>query len=64
LEATTSQAVQRIEAQVEQMDKELSERKRSEFPSQTIPKPRGHEQLMAMTTLSNGKTIDNKVGTD
>jgi hypothetical protein len=41
--------------------KELSERKRGEFPAQTIPNPRGHEQLKAMTTLRSGKTIDNKV---
>jgi hypothetical protein len=46
------------------MAKELSERKRGEFPSQTIPNPRGHEQLKAVTTLRSGKQIDNKVGTD
>jgi hypothetical protein len=44
--------------------KELSERKWGEFPSQTIPNPGGHKQLKAVTTLRNGKTIDNKVGTD
>jgi hypothetical protein len=64
LEATTSQAIQRLEAQVGQMAKELSERKRGEFPSQTIPNPRGHEQLKAVTTLRSGKQIDNKVGID
>jgi len=32
LEATTSQAIQRLETQVGQLAKELSERKRSEFP--------------------------------
>jgi hypothetical protein len=46
------------------MAKEIRERKRGEFPSQTIPNPRGKEQLMAVTTLGRRKTIDNKVGTD
>jgi uncharacterized membrane protein YheB (UPF0754 family) len=32
LEANTSQAIQRLEAQVGQLAKELSERKRGEFP--------------------------------
>jgi hypothetical protein len=32
LEATTNQAIQRLEAQMGQMAKELSERKRGEFP--------------------------------
>jgi hypothetical protein len=49
---------------VGQMAKEIRERKRGEFPSQTIPNPRGHKQLMAITTLRSGKTIENKVGTD
>jgi hypothetical protein len=62
LEATTSQAIQRLETQVGQLAKELSERKMGEFPAQTIPNPRGHEQLKAITTLRSGKTIDNKVG--
>jgi hypothetical protein len=62
LEATTSQAIQRLETQVGQLAKEQSERKRGEFPAQTIPNPRGHEQLKAITTLRSGKTIDNKVG--
>jgi len=62
LEATTSQAIQRLETQVGQLAKELSERKRDEFPAQTIPNPRGHDQLKAITTLRSGKTIDNKVG--
>jgi TolA-binding protein len=62
LEATTSQAIQRLETQVGQLAKELSDRKMGEFPAQTIPNPRGHEQLKAITTLRSGKTIDNKVG--
>jgi hypothetical protein len=64
LEATTSQAIQRLETQVEQMAKEMSERKRGEFPSQTIPNPRGHEQVNAVTSLRSGKVIDNMVGTE
>lgn len=35
------QAIQKLEAQMGQMAKELSERKKVEFPSQTIPNPRG-----------------------
>jgi hypothetical protein len=58
----TSQAIQRLETQVGQLAKELSTRKRGEFPTQTVPNPRGHEQLKAITTLRSGKTIDNKVG--
>jgi hypothetical protein len=49
---------------VGQMAKEMSERKRGEFPSQTIPNPRGHEQVNAMTSLRSSKVIDNKVGTE
>jgi hypothetical protein len=49
---------------VGQMAKELSERKNGEFPSQTIPNPKGHEQFEVVTTLRSGRTIDNKVGTD
>jgi hypothetical protein len=48
---------------VGQMTKELSKRKRGEFPSQTILNPRGHEQLTVVTAKS-GKIIDNKVGTN
>jgi hypothetical protein len=51
LEATTSQAIQRLEAQVGQLAKDLSERKSGKFPSQTVPNPRGHEQLNAMAAL-------------
>jgi hypothetical protein len=58
----TSQVIQRLETQVGQLAKELSEGKRGEFPAQTIPNPRGHEQLKAITILKSGKTIDNKVG--
>ncbi|CAL9029388.1 unnamed protein product [Prunus brigantina] len=64
LEATTSQAIQRLEAQVGQLTKELSERKKGEFPSQTIPNPGGQEQLKAVTVLRSGKVVDNKVETD
>jgi hypothetical protein len=64
LEATTNQAIQRLEAQMGQMAKELSERKRGEFPSQTIPNPRRHEQVNAVTSLRSGKVIDNKVETE
>jgi hypothetical protein len=53
-----------LEAQVGQLAKELSERQRGKFPSQTIPNPRGHAQLMDVTTLRSGKTIDNKLGTN
>jgi hypothetical protein len=51
-----------LETQVGQLAKELSERKRGEFPSQTLPNPGGHEQLKAVTTLRSGKTINNNVG--
>jgi hypothetical protein len=64
LEATTNHTIQRLETQVRQMTKEMSERKRGEFSSQTIPNPRGHEQVNAVTTLTNGKIIDNKIGTE
>jgi hypothetical protein len=33
--------------------KELSKRKMGEFLAQTIPNPRGHEQLKAITTLKS-----------
>jgi hypothetical protein len=64
LEATTSQAIQRLETHVGQMAKEMSERKMSEFPSQTIHNLRGHKQVNAVTFLRNGKVIDNKVETE
>jgi hypothetical protein len=51
-----------LETQVGYLAKELGERKRGEFLAQTIPNPRGHEQLKAITTLRSGKTIDKKVG--
>jgi hypothetical protein len=47
---------------VGQMAKEMNERKRGEFPSQTIPNPREHEQVNAVTSLKSGKVIGNKVG--
>jgi hypothetical protein len=49
---------------VGQMAKEMSKRKKGEFPSQTIPNPRGYEQFNAVTSLRSGKVIDNKVGTE
>ncbi|CAL9020201.1 unnamed protein product, partial [Prunus brigantina] len=58
-----SQAIQRLEAQVGQLAKELSERKKGEFPSQTIPNPGGQEQLKAVTVLRSGKVVDNKKAT-
>jgi hypothetical protein len=42
----------------------MRERKVGEFPSQTIPNPKGHEQFMVVTTFRSGKTIDNKIGTN
>ena len=55
--AQNSQAIQKLEAQMWQMARELSERKKGEFPAQTIPNPVGHQQLKAITTLRNGKII-------
>jgi hypothetical protein len=52
-----------LETQVGQIAKEMNERKRGEFPSQTISNPRGHEQVNTVTSLRSGKVIDNKVGT-
>jgi hypothetical protein len=49
----------RLETQVRQMAKEMSEKKRGEFSSQTIPNPRGHKQVNA----ERCKVIDNKVET-
>jgi hypothetical protein len=49
---------------VGQMAKEMNERKRGKFPSQTILNPRGHEQVNAMTSLRSGKVIKNKVGAE
>ena len=40
-----------------QMARRLSERKKGEFPTQTIPNPGGHQQLKAITILRNGKVI-------
>ena len=40
--AQTSQAMQKLEAQMGQMARELSERKQGEFPTQTITNPGGH----------------------
>ena len=51
--AQNSQAIQKLEAQMKQMAREMSERKKGEFPAQTIPNPGGHQQLKAMTTLKN-----------
>jgi hypothetical protein len=45
------------------MAKELIKRKKGKFSSQSIPNPRDHEKLIAVTTLISEKTIDNKVGT-
>jgi hypothetical protein len=45
---------------VGQIAKELSGRKQGEFPAQTIPNPRGHQQLQAVTVLRSGK----KIGTE
>jgi hypothetical protein len=52
-----SQAIQKLEAQMGQMARELSERKKGEFLAQTIPNPGGHQQLKVVTTLKNGNTI-------
>ena len=35
--AQTNQAMQKLEAQMGQMAKELSERKKGKFPAQTVP---------------------------
>jgi hypothetical protein len=40
------------------MAKELSERKMGEFPSQTIPNLRGHEELKVVKILRSGKVIE------
>jgi hypothetical protein len=40
--ARTEQSIQRLEAQIGQIARELSERKNGEFPAQTILNPRGH----------------------
>ncbi|KAM1475321.1 hypothetical protein ACFX2I_031238 [Malus domestica] len=55
---------EKLKAQIGQMAKELSERKKEEFPSQTIPNPRGQDELKAITVLRSGKVVDNKVGVD
>ena len=56
----TEQVIQRLEAQMGQMARELNERKKGEFPAQTIPNPRGHQQLKAVIVLKNGKVIGTK----
>ena len=40
-----------------QMARELSEKKKVEFPTQAIPNPGGHQQLKVVTTCRNGKII-------
>jgi hypothetical protein len=55
--AQNNQATQRLEAQMGQMARDISERKKGEFQTQTIPNPGGHQQLKAVTTLRNGKII-------
>jgi hypothetical protein len=40
------------------MTKKLSERKRGEFSSLTIPNSRGHEELKVVTILTSGKVIE------
>jgi hypothetical protein len=52
INAQTSQAMQKLEAQMGQMARELSEGKKGEFPAQTIPNLGGHQQLKAVTTLN------------
>jgi hypothetical protein len=47
---------------VGQLAKDLSGRKRGEFPSQTIPNPRGHEELKAVTILRSGKVTQSGLG--
>ncbi|CAN6547298.1 unnamed protein product [Malus baccata var. baccata] len=53
-----------LEVQMGQMAKELSEKKKGEFLSQTIPNPRGQDELKAIIVLRSGKVVDNKVGVD
>ena len=61
--AKNDQAIQRLEAQMGQMARELSERKKGEFPAQTIPNPEGYQQLKAIIVLINGKVIGIEVTT-
>jgi hypothetical protein len=55
--AKHEQSIQRLEVQVGQLAKEINVRKQGELPAQTIPNPGGHQQVQAITTLRNGKTI-------
>jgi hypothetical protein len=56
----TEQSIQRMEAQMGQMARKLSEIKKCEFPTQTISNPTGNQQLKVVTTLRNGKIIGTK----
>jgi hypothetical protein len=57
-----STAIQKLEAHVGQLAKDLSERKSGEFPSQTIQNPRGQEELKFVTILKRGEDIKNNGG--
>ena len=54
------QSIQRLEAQMGQMARELGERKKGEFTAQTIPNLGGHQQLKVVTTFRNDKIIGTK----
>jgi hypothetical protein len=55
--AKHEQSIQRLEVQVGQLAKEMNVRKQGELPAQTIPNPGAHQQVQAVITLKNGKTI-------
>jgi hypothetical protein len=50
INAQNNQAIQKLEAKMGQMARELIERRKGEFPTQTIPNLGGHQQLKVVTT--------------
>ena len=69
-----TQAITKIESQIEQIASHLGERENGKFPSQPVPNPKAftignssnslheHEQVQSIVTLRSGRQVDNKVG--
>ncbi|XP_026459381.1 uncharacterized protein LOC113360044 [Papaver somniferum] len=72
LEQTTARSIANIERQVGQLASQMNDRDKGQFPSQTMPNPKGpfevstsgaksSDQVQAVTSLRSGRVIDNHV---
>ncbi|KAM3011138.1 hypothetical protein FF2_029878 [Malus domestica] len=59
-----SAALTKMETQLGQIADALNQREVGKFPSQPVILQRNQEQAKAITTLRNGKVIDNRVGNE